>query len=433
MSNIQINAHSLRDSWDRVNTSGVPNSRLLGNVKYWYGDVENSTLPPTVLQAVLVAAQATIENDIDPSSYRSLSVEDLTVLCKVLANHGNFGRPPSEISAKTVKQIEKFLEVKSSWERISASDLPNKGLLGHVQYWYGNLVTTALPVPVLRAIAAVAGTARDPQLAPVFEALSDKDLCILYHVLEKHGSFGRPPSPISKRAADQIKAYILASTPEKLIRIRNILHADYNSSRLTSEVTERCNAGQGARVLAGPVAGALERPMPGDQLIDFYLGHSAHPSGSTFDQILGWDDARLERQHDYIQWLFPLTVISRHNRSAPLMTRERMNAFHSTPRLQENMMRAYSRMLTFYGFTRAGDGTLQRSDRFAEKSRNWLSNGNHNYLRMTRIMTSLSLAGYPNDARQFYVILRDIYTNEGRGKISENTFRIWTNASGINR
>ncbi|MGH9411741.1 MAG: opioid growth factor receptor-related protein, partial [Vicinamibacterales bacterium] len=44
--------------------------------------------------------------------------------------------------------------------------------------------------------------------------------------------------------------------------------------------------------------------MKASVVVDLYSGGS-DDEGRTLQQILAWDDDRLERAHDYIQWLFP--------------------------------------------------------------------------------------------------------------------------------
>lgn len=43
-----------------------------------------------------------------------------------------------------------------------------------------------------------------------------------------------------------------------------------------------------------------------DRLVSFYAGASPDDSGRYLRDTHIWPDDRLERTHDYIQWLFPL-------------------------------------------------------------------------------------------------------------------------------
>ncbi len=86
------------------------------------------------------------------------------------------------------------------------------------------------------------------------------------------------------------------------------------------------------------------------QLIDFYRGEAADSEGRTLEEILGWDYIRLELVHDFVQWLFPLDEPSAFNPDAPLLTNDDIAAFRRIPPLRENLMRAFEKMLGFYGF-----------------------------------------------------------------------------------
>jgi Opioid growth factor receptor (OGFr) conserved region len=44
-----------------------------------------------------------------------------------------------------------------------------------------------------------------------------------------------------------------------------------------------------------------------NKLVSFYAGLAPDNQGRFLKEIQNWSDERLERTHDYIQWLFPLT------------------------------------------------------------------------------------------------------------------------------
>jgi hypothetical protein len=57
--------------------------------------------------------------------------------------------------------------------------------------------------------------------------------------------------------------------------------------------------------------------------------------------------------------------------------------------------------------------------------------GNHNHLRLTRMLRSLQLLGEPQAARALFDALADVYNGERRGGgngISERTFDFWKSA-----
>ena len=98
--------------------------------------------------------------------------------------------------------------------------------------------------------------------------------------------------------------------------------------------------------------------------------------------ILDRDDAWLEAVHDYIQWLFPLPEPSPFNPAAPVLTVADIAAFAADPSLRA----ALARMEKFYGLGRA------------DAPRPWLTPGNHNFRRLTRILRALALLGLRAEA-----------------------------------
>ena len=161
-------------------------------------------------------------------------------------------------------------------------------------------------------------------------------------------------------------------------------------------------------------------------LLRFYAGEGADDRGRTLDAILAWDDGRLEAVHDYIQWLFPLDEPSRFNTSAPLLTSRDRAAFRD-PALAANLRRALDRMLAFYGFTLdpSTPPRIKRADQWPARSAVWLHQGNHNLLRLTRIIRSLALLGQPDLSIALYGALKQ----ECEGQVSAVTLEYWKEAT----
>ena len=160
-----------------------------------------------------------------------------------------------------------------------------------------------------------------------------------------------------------------------------------------------------------------------DPIVAFYRGGRA--AGRTVDEILGWDDERLEMVHDYIQWLFPLREPSGVNPSAPLVSGETINAFTRDAALRARLGTALDRMLVFYGLQRRAARIETDPARFPRRSRIWLHPGNHNHLRLTRIMRSLAALGLREDALALQrCLLEDVYALHPR-QISDVTVRFW--------
>ncbi|MGE3534884.1 MAG: opioid growth factor receptor-related protein, partial [Parachlamydiales bacterium] len=61
----------------------------------------------------------------------------------------------------------------------------------------------------------------------------------------------------------------------------------------------------------------------------------------------------------------------------------------------------------------------------------WLTPGNHNHLRITRILFCLNALGLQRDAQAFIQILNDLSQNEGRNAIDATTLQYWRNAARV--
>jgi hypothetical protein len=167
-----------------------------------------------------------------------------------------------------------------------------------------------------------------------------------------------------------------------------------------------------------------------DRLTRFFAG-GQDDLGRTYDEILLWDDERLERVHDYIQWIFPLPERSGANPSAPVLTQASISAVRSTPQMQQRLRAAYLRLMEFYGFQSAG-GRVVQSPGFSAVSTNWLYAGNHNHLRLTRMLRSMRLLGLEREAESLWDALRQLYQSErssGRRSITDETFALWKRAA----
>lgn len=153
--------------------------------------------------------------------------------------------------------------------------------------------------------------------------------------------------------------------------------------------------------------------------------------GRSLETILSWDDERLEYNHDFIQWLFPLRERSGANPTAPVLTDDDVKTFRSDPVIRGNMTRSFDRMMRFYGVEPGSAGSLDGltgSDLFLSKKDNWLNHANHNYLRMTRILKSLRVAGLNDKSEYLFSILTIIYKSY-KPVIGERTFDFWRRAA----
>ena len=164
------------------------------------------------------------------------------------------------------------------------------------------------------------------------------------------------------------------------------------------------------------------------RLVDFYRGLGTDTEGRLLEKILVWPDDDLEAVHDFIQWLFPLPESSQFNPDAPLLTEADIAAFRSDPVLQANLSKSFNRILSFLGFAMAGDGKVIEGEHFSARIPDVWAMPNHNWLRISRILRSLTLLGMELQAQAVYELRLSAYFTSRRFPIPANTFRYWTEA-----
>ena len=169
------------------------------------------------------------------------------------------------------------------------------------------------------------------------------------------------------------------------------------------------------------VGWGMTRPTP-SPVLHFYAG-GTDARGRTLQAMLGQDDRWLEGCHDFIQWLFPLPEPSAYNACAPVLLASDIEAFRARPELRGRLLRAFGRMLAFYGF---GQG-LERGAR--PGGDRWITPGNHNFLRISRMLRSLHLLGCDAQAASFLLALESLAQERAGRPIGDVTLRHWRAAA----
>jgi hypothetical protein len=166
------------------------------------------------------------------------------------------------------------------------------------------------------------------------------------------------------------------------------------------------------------------------KIIGFFGGGRPDSEGRYLRDLQTWPDDRLEMVHDFIQWMFPLMEPSLVNPAAPVLDAETIAEFRAAPALQQALRKSWRRMLDFYGLEVLGQ-EVERGQDFGVKAQNWLHPGNHNHLRITRILKSLCLLGLEKEALAFFDCLQKLYDSERadtHSRITERTFQFWQDA-----
>lgn len=146
-------------------------------------------------------------------------------------------------------------------------------------------------------------------------------------------------------------------------------------------------------------------------IVQFLAGYGKDHKGRTLPEIRISPDWKLEREHDFIQWMFPSDIESAFFDKAPILTNDDIIFIQMSPTIQEQTQLSLLRMVEFY-----------------EANDYWITQKNHNFLRLTRILRFLWLAGRKHDYVCLQKILDDVFT-EHFEIIGEETFYFWKNAN----
>jgi hypothetical protein len=133
--------------------------------------------------------------------------------------------------------------------------------------------------------------------------------------------------------------------------------------------------------------------------------------GRMISQVRSFPDWQLERDHDFIQWLFPSDIHSRFFDKAPILTDADIEEMKESVAIQNNLKWSLDRMISFY-----------------EKNDYWITQKNHNFLRINRILRCLWISNRIHDYVCLSKILDDIYIDYHE-IIGEETFLYWKNAN----
>lgn len=170
------------------------------------------------------------------------------------------------------------------------------------------------------------------------------------------------------------------------------------------------------------------------KIIDFYenkLKVGRHDL--SFDQIVALKDERLEKCHDYIQWLFPLPEPSAFMKNAPLLDHE--TAMLIADNYSIRVMEALKRMTKFWRITLNTDSSKKKPH--LTPGQYWMIQGDHNHHRLSRVMQFLTLlskvakngstsALYSNLAESILYAL--LSANDDHEFATKETVRFWENA-----
>lgn len=163
-------------------------------------------------------------------------------------------------------------------------------------------------------------------------------------------------------------------------------------------------------------------------LIQFYQNRGKDSEGRTLSDIWRFTDREKEDKHDFIQWLFPTKRPSAFNKNGPILDDQLIAELKADPVAMENFKKSFDQMLKFYGlFYNKSVKQVRFAPNFDQRKEEWFTSGNHNFLRISRILNSLSLLGLNEEAKAFFNTLT-LIRNRNHG-ICEDSYPLWKNAA----
>lgn len=185
----------------------------------------------------------------------------------------------------------------------------------------------------------------------------------------------------------------------------------------------------------GPTPVPTKEPTPksakktaNELVVSFYTSDNGKDiENRTLNDIWAFSHTKKEEAHNYIQWLFPLNEASQFNSKSPSLTPALITELLSTPKMQTNLRTSLDAMLNFYGLEWNDDHTkIKMSDSFEERAKVWLKPGDHNHLRITRILKCLRIFELEDESQALFNCLTDIKT-QYPNKITGKSWNYWAN------
>ena len=141
-------------------------------------------------------------------------------------------------------------------------------------------------------------------------------------------------------------------------------------------------------------------PTPRNLNLRFYRNRCLCSAGVGIDEFFRtWsrDYERLERAHDYIQWLFPSPEASMFNYNSQALTQYEAEVMRRDPSIQRRLKRSVALFLDFLGLqidfeATSEEGAVTRGNDAAARLLNVETNP-HNFLRISRLVRCMGEVG----------------------------------------
>ena len=166
-------------------------------------------------------------------------------------------------------------------------------------------------------------------------------------------------------------------------------------------------------------------------VLQFFIGKGVDSRGRTHRDIAAFGQNELENSHDYIQWLWPLHEPSAYAVGAPILTPAMASSLAESDIAHARFVEAISIFRNFLGVAIVVDADIVALPLHVDGASSariamWAHEGDHNCLRITRILRSLRLVGMDQEAKAFY---RDVSAVGRAAGLSPRTLSYWRRAA----
>ena len=119
-------------------------------------------------------------------------------------------------------------------------------------------------------------------------------------------------------------------------------------------------------------------------VLNFLEQTSGDHRNRMITEIWAWSDDAWEEEHDFIQWLFPLSEKSMSVPNAPVIREPEVSWIRDSQAAQDSLIRS-----------------TERYKEFLIQEKYWKLANNHNHLRITRVIKSLRMLCGDDEANGF--------------------------------
>lgn len=145
----------------------------------------------------------------------------------------------------------------------------------------------------------------------------------------------------------------------------------------------------------------------------FLEGKAQDGHGRSIFKVLAFTPEEIEETCDFLQWVFPTHVQSPIEPNAWVITAEDIYGIQRSDQARRNHRKAVAMMTLFYATSKA-----------------WLTIGDHNHKRITRIIDNISLVHGMEEAREFWKFVMNEHYNHNN-PVNPTSLAFWRASAGL--